>query len=463
MTNDIFTTLTISVEEARNGTARSLTLPNTGSQLTIAVPAGAYDGQVLRISGGIAPIAGEQPGALLITLQVTTGVPVPLSADNSTTVAATPSLATQPASGQSRQYPPLATQPAKVSGPNWPVQGVQTVPATPSPASQSGQYPPLTPGTPLPAYASGASWQAQGAQHPLASSAPNWQYPQAAPGAAIPGRQAGRGLSTLMVVLLVLVVVIILLAGSLGGIVLLENHAQTVALSNATATTLASYSAATSTTNATATPQYATATALAQGNTSVSDPYGAGGTLLVNDPLQSNDAGKNWYWEQDSHCAFESGGYHVINTSSQYIQNCDLETTTQLVNYAVEVKMSILRGDVGGIVFRNDPIFPQDILAYMLVFDTKGNYQLLYYDINRHPNRLAEGQSSAFHTGYGQSNTIAVVAQGSTISWYANGQQAGSLNDGRYNEGGIRLTDWVYQGNSGNSETAFSNLRVWGL
>jgi len=60
-------------------------------------------------------------------------------------------------------------------------------------------------------------------------------------------------------------------------------------------------------------------------------------------------------------------------------------------------------------------------------------------------------------------NTIGIVANGSTLTWYANGQQVGSLHNGSYNEGGIRLTAWVYRGHSGNSETVFSDLRIWTL
>jgi hypothetical protein len=94
----------------------------------------------------------------------------------------------------------------------------------------------------------------------------------------------------------------------------------------------------------------------------------------------------------------------------------------------------------------------------MLMFDTKRNFQLLYY-AGQNPTRLAAGQSPAFHTGYNQVNTIG-GASGSTITWYANERQVGSLHDSNYNEDEIRLTPWVYCGHRGKSKTVFSDLRV---
>lgn len=145
----------------------------------------------------------------------------------------------------------------------------------------------------------------------------------------------------------------------------------------------------------------------------------------MSDALQQNRAGPNWFWQEDSHCVFSAGGYRVIDTSAQFIQDCGLDTASQLVSYAVEVKMAIVRGDVGGVVFRDDPIFQQQDPGYMLAFDTWGNYQVLYY-ASQTPTRLAADQSAAFHTGYNQVNTIGIVASGSTLSWYATPTRAAS-------------------------------------
>jgi hypothetical protein len=48
---------------------------------------------------------------------------------------------------------------------------------------------------------------------------------------------------------------------------------------------------------------------------------------------------------EDCHCVFRDGGYHVIDTSSPLIQDCDLDTASQLTNYVAEMKMAIVRSD----------------------------------------------------------------------------------------------------------------------
>lgn len=402
MVESIYSMLTISEEEARNGTSRSLTLPD-GSKIIVAVPAQVCDGQVLRLAGVVSSTHGsEQAGTLVLTLNVLTGEPTHRPTSSEETV-------------------PAAGEPGQAALPD---------PQAPAPAVPY-EYAPACAVQPAP---------------------------------VLPLPQASAPMRTSVLLALIGAVLVVLLGGSLGGILLVTRYTRTTALNAATATAQAGFVAATSSTRATALPQYITATALAGASTSAAalpDPY-AGGKLLLSDALGGNRTGGSWFWQEDSHCVFSAGGYHVIDTSAQYIQDCDLDTASQLTNYAVEFKMAIVRGDVGGIVFRDDPIFEQQDLAYMLVFDTRGNYQLLFYD-NQTPTRLAAGQSQAFRGGYNEVNTIGIVASGSTLTWYANGQQVGSLHDGRYNEGGIRLTTWVYRGRSGTSETVFSDLRLWTL
>src|SRR5205814_1778424 len=67
---NLHATLAISKAEAQTGTRRILTLPD-GRQVVVTVPAGAYDGQVLYLSGmGNPDSAGRSAGSLIITLFV---------------------------------------------------------------------------------------------------------------------------------------------------------------------------------------------------------------------------------------------------------------------------------------------------------------------------------------------------------------------------------------------------------
>jgi serine/threonine protein kinase len=82
---DMRATLAISDVEALRGTKRALTLPG-GRRVTIAVPAGAYDGQLIRLEGqGIASDRGGA-GALLITIAITPSVVSPAVSNTEATV-----------------------------------------------------------------------------------------------------------------------------------------------------------------------------------------------------------------------------------------------------------------------------------------------------------------------------------------------------------------------------------------
>src|SRR5204862_5236312 len=67
---NLHATLAISKAEAQTGTRRILTLPD-GRQVVVTVPASAYDGQVLHLSGmGNSGSAARSAGGLIITLFV---------------------------------------------------------------------------------------------------------------------------------------------------------------------------------------------------------------------------------------------------------------------------------------------------------------------------------------------------------------------------------------------------------
>jgi len=63
-----YATLTLSQSEAEAGISRMLTLEG-GEEITVSVPAGAQDGQVLRLAGA-APSAGEQAGVVLVNIAI---------------------------------------------------------------------------------------------------------------------------------------------------------------------------------------------------------------------------------------------------------------------------------------------------------------------------------------------------------------------------------------------------------
>jgi serine/threonine protein kinase len=88
MTNDIRSTLAISPAEAHSGTSRMITLPG-GQHVTVTVPAGAYDGQIIRLQ-----VPGESTspvGELTLAVAITLAEEVQQSSE---TVSAEPTLLT---------------------------------------------------------------------------------------------------------------------------------------------------------------------------------------------------------------------------------------------------------------------------------------------------------------------------------------------------------------------------------
>src|SRR5207244_553512 len=71
---------------------------------------------------------------------------------------------------------------------------------------------------------------------------------------------------------------------------------------------------------------------------------------------------------------------------------------------------------------------------------------------------LAGGSSAAITTGLNQTNVIAVVAQGSTLSIYVNKQKIASANDSTFTHGQIGLFADV---NTHHTDAAFNNAKVW--
>ncbi len=71
---------------------------------------------------------------------------------------------------------------------------------------------------------------------------------------------------------------------------------------------------------------------------------------------------------------------------------------------------------------------------------------------------LAGGSSAAIVTGLNQTNVIAVVAQGSTLSIYVNKQKITSVSDSTFTHGQIGL---FADASNHPTDVAFSDAKVW--
>ncbi|SRR5712692_2328684 len=210
-------------------------------------------------------------------------------------------------------------------------------------------------------------------------------------------------------------------------------------------------SSATRTVNTAAT---ATAHAQATATAAVQNPYTHSGMLLFADPLSDNSQGHNW--DVNSNCAFTGGAYHAIAPDALYSDYC-IPSAINSSDLAIEVQMQTIKGDGGGIVFRADTS-TNKLYGFDVYQD--GSYQLYREDNDTTFITLQKGSSPAITPGLNQTNLLAVVAQGSTLTVYVNHQQIASVTDPTYNHGqlGVEAAPKNHP-----TEVVFNNAKVWTL
>ncbi len=377
--SDIHATLAISMAEAQTGSRRTLNFPD-GRQISVTVPIGVYNGQVLRMEGlGLPSPYGGPTGALLLSIAI----------------APTETI-------------PAITNPEKLS---------QTIAVAPPPPS-----------------------------------------PPSSPGASSSSRQR-QGFPASMVILLV---VVALLVGLVGGGILYFSRLNS---SNTNQGNLPSHLQNTVTAGVTPTQQgnitaTATATATAQSSPSVSassNPYTNSGTLVLNDPLTSNNY--NWVTGTNNHnasCQFTAQGLNVTQPAQGFFHGC-IAQSTHFNNFVYEVRVNMISGDYAGITFCADKA---QGTYYNFYITGDGRFVLEVFRGDQSQGKLTSSSSSAINTGPPSTNVLAVVVQNGSIGLYVNETNIATVNDATYTQGQIG----VFSGNNVNSaEAVFSNARVWQL
>jgi hypothetical protein len=200
----------------------------------------------------------------------------------------------------------------------------------------------------------------------------------------------------------------------------------------------------------------ATATIPVTDGTAIPNPYPPHqGASVVNDPLVDNSHGFKWD-QRSSSCQFSNNAYYASTSVNSYNFFC-VAYGTNFSNFAYEVRMTILKGDAGGLFFRGDA---DNSKFYYFRIDPTGYFRLIIFTGHTSADTLAEGTISAFHTGLGQSNLIAVVAQKDHLALYVNHQLIKAVTDSTLSQGQIGLVASDY---SHPTEVAFADAKVWKL
>jgi serine/threonine protein kinase len=190
------------------------------------------------------------------------------------------------------------------------------------------------------------------------------------------------------------------------------------------------------------------ATAIASSNPY--PPYS--GQLTLNDPL--SDDSRGYGWDQSSSCQFTGGAYYVTSRSNNYYQVC--YTALQVSNFAFEAQMQIIKGDCGGLEFRDTT---NKEYGYFFEVCHDGTYGVYRFSSGRNSGgkTLVSGTSAAMVTGLNQSNLIAVVANGSNFDFYINNKKVDSASDSTFSQGLFGVCADI------GAEAVYTNAKVWTL
>lgn len=177
--------------------------------------------------------------------------------------------------------------------------------------------------------------------------------------------------------------------------------------------------------------------------------------------LQDSLAGQDsnvWvnYVADESACTFKAGAYHAASFLQSLFNLC-LAEGTRFSNFAVSVRMTILQGSGGGLLLRADD---KVYTFYRFIVLQDGSYGLYAMKNNSGEKLLVGRISRAIQTGLNVYNVLTVIAYGSAIYLYINGQYQDRLDDATASIGKIGVTAFNI---ALATEVSFSDLQVWTL
>ncbi|MBV9229077.1 MAG: serine/threonine protein kinase [Chloroflexi bacterium] len=181
------------------------------------------------------------------------------------------------------------------------------------------------------------------------------------------------------------------------------------------------------------------------------------GTPIIDEALSQN-IGNQWDENTSSRnerCTFTGGAYHIIEPQPGYTYPCFANGST-FSNFAFQVQMTIIKGDVGGLVFFADSAHTHYCAS---ILNNEGNFAFFCY-VNSSssftvPSNSVVGQKSP------QPNLLTVIVHNNRVSLYVNKQYVGSIVLSLFSSGGeIGMVAYDIKQPT---EVAFSHAQVWSL
>jgi outer membrane lipoprotein-sorting protein len=159
-------------------------------------------------------------------------------------------------------------------------------------------------------------------------------------------------------------------------------------------------------------------------------------------------------------CQFAPDGYHVA-AAAHYAMIC-ANPRLDWPDFAVQVEMTFIKGtatDWGAINFRG--VGTGDF-SYQFDVSANSHYDLTRCEASNCSHTLVVGVATQFHQGLRQTNTLGVVARGSSIAIYLNHILLQNVTDSRFSQGFIGL--YCGANNDGvPAEVVYQNFQAWVL
>jgi len=155
-------------------------------------------------------------------------------------------------------------------------------------------------------------------------------------------------------------------------------------------------------------------------------------------------------------CHIESDGLHLyIKDTGRFIY-CT-SGRGNFSNFAFQVEMKLLSGAGGGITFRGDTLAGN--FYYFHVYPD-GSYHIYISQNHKLTTELGAGTIGSFAAGFGQKNTLTVIAQGSQLYFYVNQKFLTKLQNATYTGGyvGVLVSDITTP-----AEVVYTNAQIWNI
>ena len=155
-------------------------------------------------------------------------------------------------------------------------------------------------------------------------------------------------------------------------------------------------------------------------------------------------------------CTIKDDGLHILIQDTNEFTYCT-SGRGQFSAFAFQISMKILSGNGGGMTLRGDTTAGN--FYYFHVYPD-GTYRIYINQNNKLTTELGGGTISPFASGFGQENTLTVIAQKDQMDFYANQKFITTVHDSTYTNGYLGL---LSEASTNPGEVVYTNARIWVL